>query len=269
MLIGLILLALQVRAAPDTALQPTAVIEGQYSQVYVDNLQNMYLVSAGTGSIKKLDNRGDSAGVFNSMVRYGKPHLLDVSNPLKLLLYYKDFATILLLDRFLSLRATIDLRRLGIMQVKAVAQSYDGNIWLYDELEGRIKKLDESGNLLLQSADLRLVFDDALSPEKMVDNNGQLYLYDGAKGWLIFDYYTAFKKLLPFTNWQDVQVQDGVMSGRGEGALFFTTAKDIDYLTVSINIEWNKVKKISWHGQKLYVLGTEGVGIYNGLQLPF
>jgi len=39
---------------------------------------------------------------------------LDVTNPLRVLLYYKDFSTIVILDRLLSNRSTIDLRKQDI-----------------------------------------------------------------------------------------------------------------------------------------------------------
>ncbi len=175
---------------------------------------------------------------------------MDVSNPLKILVYYKDFATVVLLDRFLSTRATIDLRRLGITQVKAVALSYDSNIWLYDEGEGKLKKLDENGNVLVESADLRLVFDEALSGVKIMDNNSQLYLYDNQLGWLIFDYYTAFKKRLPFTDWTDVNANDNQLSGRNENQFFYTLQNDIAYHTLQCNISLEDAIKTSWQQNK-------------------
>ena len=40
--------------------------------------------------------------VFNDVKKFGQATLIDVSNPLKVLLYYRDFATIVVLDRFLT-----------------------------------------------------------------------------------------------------------------------------------------------------------------------
>ncbi|TKK66585.1 hypothetical protein FC093_16195 [Ilyomonas limi] len=256
--------SLQSFAAGDTALQLQLIktIPGNYSNFYTDNLQNIYLVAAQNNGVKKLNSNGDSVAVFNNVTRYGRIYLLDVSNPLKILVYYKDFTTVVLLDRFLATRATIDLRKLGITQVKAVALSYDGNIWLYDEGEGKLKKIDENGNVLIASADLRLVFDDALNPEKIIDNSSQLYLYDSQFGWLIFDYYTAFKKRLPFTNWKDVEVNDKKLSGRTDNHFLFATQNDIDYQTMQSNIAVANIQKVKWQSGKLYVLTKDGVHIY-------
>src|SRR3954468_21659991 len=142
MLALLMFISLQSFAAGDTTLQLqlTKTIPGSYSSFYSDNLQNVYLVAANTNQVKKLNSNGDSVAVFNISTRFGKVYLMDVSNPLKVLVYYKDFATVMLLDRFFAIRTIIDLRKLGITQVKAVALSYDGSIWLYDEGEGKLKK---------------------------------------------------------------------------------------------------------------------------------
>jgi hypothetical protein len=264
----MLFVSLQSLAAGDTTLQLQLVktIPGSFSNFYTDNLQNIYLIAAQTNQVKKLNSNGDSVAVFNNITRYGKVYLLDVSNPLKMLVYYKDFATVVLLDRFLTVRATVDLRKIGITQVKAVALSYDGNIWLYDEGEGKLKKIDENGNILVESADLRLVFNDALSPVRIIDNNGQLYLYDSALGWLIFDYYAAFKKQLPFTNWKDVAVDDNRLSGRDESHFFYTMQNDIDYHAMQGNIGLADVIKTSWQQNKLYVLTKEGISIYQQKQ---
>lgn len=263
----LVLTSLQSFAASDTSLhlQLIKTIAGSYTNFYADNLQNIYLISTATSQIKKLSNNGDSVAVFNNTARYGKVYSMDVSNPLKILVYYKDFTTIVLLDRFLTTRATIDLRRLGITQVKTIALSYDGNIWLYDEQEGKLKKIDENSNLLTESADLRLVFNDSLNPVNLIDNNGQLYLYDNRAGWLIFDSYTAFKKQLAFGNWKDASAADERLTGR-DSNFVYARQGDIDYHTVKANISLADIIKTQWQGSILYLLDKDGVKLYQALQ---
>lgn len=254
--------------AADTTLsfQINKIIPGSYSNFYTDNLQNIYVISPNTNGIKKLNSNGDSVAVFNNVLRYGKIYSVDVTNPLKVLVYYKDFSTIVILDRFLATRATVDLRKLGITQVKAISQSYDSNIWLYDEGEGKIKKIDENNNVLLESSDLRLVFDDSLSPIKIIDNNGQLYLYDNRLGWLVFDYYTAFKKRLPFPGWQDISVNDNQLMGRKVSHFFSASQNDIDFHSLPTNLSFTDAIKTEWQQKKLYVLGKEGIIVYNIVQ---
>ena len=266
-IVFILLLSLQTFAADTTLqLQINKTITGSFSDFYTDNLQNIYLISANTNQIKKLNSNGDSVAVFNNTVRYGKIYSLDVTNPLKVLVYYKDFSTVVILDRFLATRTTIDLRRLGITQARAIAQSYDSNIWLYDEGEGKMKKVDENNNVLLESSDLRLVFDDSLSPQKIIDNNGQLYLYDNRLGWLIFDYYMAFKKRLPFDHWQDVNANDNVLFGRHSDRFLYASQNDIDFHSLRSNVSFTDVIKTERQQNKLYVLTKDGLSLYNIIQ---
>ena len=109
-------------------------ISGDIQDFYVDNLNNIYLVY-NEGRLKKVSPKGDSLAVFNDVRKFGKLSSVDVSNPLKIILYYKDFSTIVVLDRFLNIRNSIDLRKESLFQVRSVGQSYDNNIWIFDEQE--------------------------------------------------------------------------------------------------------------------------------------
>ena len=170
-------------------------IPAAYTNFYTDNLGNIFLVSK-TNQVKKLNQNLDSFAVFNDVRRYGNIYSLDVTNPLKILVYYKDFTTILVLDRFLNIRNTIDLRKVDILQAKAVAQSYDNNYWVFDELDNTIKKIDDNGNVLFKSSDFRVLFSEQYNPSYIIDADGLLYLYDEKKGWLVFDYYGTYQNIL-------------------------------------------------------------------------
>jgi len=139
------LISLSANARTDTTMHviKEKSINGTYNNFYADNLGNVYLISA-NNQVKKLDEHLDSLAVFNDVRRYGDVYTMDVNNPLKIVVYYRDFTTILVLDRFLNTRNTIDLRNAGILQAKAVAQSYDNNYWVFDELNSKIKKIDDN-----------------------------------------------------------------------------------------------------------------------------
>src|SRR5215204_1345143 len=137
-LIGILFLLFctTLAAQTDTSFQFVRTVKGDIVSFTVDNLDNIYLLSS-TNQVKKLNANGDSVAVFNDVKKYGQASLIDVSNPLKVLLYYKDFATIVVLDRFLNVVNTIDLRKQNIFQAKAIGQSYDNRVWVYDEVENK------------------------------------------------------------------------------------------------------------------------------------
>ncbi len=186
-------------------LQQQKFIEGSYTNFYIDNLNNIYLLNK-NNQLKKLNSNGDSVAVSNAFKKFGDLYSVDVSNPLKIIVFYKDFSTIIVLDRFLSNLNTIDLRKYGILQAQAVAQSYDNNYWVFDAVENKLKKIDDNGSILLETPDFRTIFNDIFLPSEIIDDNSFVYLYDNKKGWLIFDYYGAYKQNIPQLNLSNVQV---------------------------------------------------------------
>jgi hypothetical protein len=204
-IIHLILIQVNTVAQDSASFRLVDTKKGSWIDFQIDNLGNYYLLSK-ENRLKKINNRGDSVGAFNEVRRYGKLYSMDVTNPLKTLLYYRNFSTILMLDRFMNIVNTIDLRKQQIFQVRAIAQSYDNNIWLYDEQNNKLKKIAEDGSLLIETIDLRTIFDEVPSPEKIIDQEGYVYMYDPKKGVYVFDIYGSFKTKLSFMNLTDVTV---------------------------------------------------------------
>lgn len=249
-------------AQSDTSFHLVKKIPGDIVAFAVDNLDNMYLLSA-TNQLKKLRANGDSMAVFNDVKKFGKATLIDVSNPLKVLLYYRDFATIVILDRLLNVRNTIDLRKQQILQVRAIGQSYDNKIWVYDEVENKLKKIDEEGKLVVETPDFRLLFAEAPSPQQIADQDKYVYLYDSARGVFVFDYYGALKNKLPITGWQNFQVAGKYLFGSA-GSLLFR------YNTATLRLEeWKLPEQLlqsaafTFSSSRLYALTKEGIEIYS------
>jgi hypothetical protein len=236
-------------------------IKGNFSTFSLDNLGNIFLVTD-NNQIKKLNQNFDSVGVFNDTRRYGKITLVDASNPLKILVYYKDFATIIVLDRFLNIRNTIDLRSQNILQVKAIAQSYDNNIWLFDELDARIKKVDETGKVLSTSADFRMLFDEVPNPSTIIDADGMLYLYNTQNGWLVFDYYGALKTKYSIANWYDVQVINSTLLGHNKKQFVLSQPQTLSISSYSTNIDLSNAIKAIHNKNLLYVLTKDLLTVY-------
>ena len=236
-------------------------IRGSYTNFYTDNFSNVFLISK-NNQIKKLNQVLDSVGVFNDLRRYGNIYSLDVSNPLKILVYYRDFTTLLVLDRFLRVLNTIDLPKYGISQAKAVGLSYDNNYWVFDELDNTIKKIDDTGNTLLRSADFRILFSNPYNPSYIIDEDGLLYLYDEKRGWLLFDYYGTYKQHIDLLNWKDVQVTHGNLLGHDSLFFYSSGIKSLSDLKLSSDINFSNATKIQRTPNNLFVLDQNGLSVY-------
>lgn len=193
-------------------LRLNQLISGHFSEAEVDETENIYLLTSNF-QLKKINGEGDSIAVFNDVRRYGKVSYIDVSNPLRTIVFYKNYSTILLLDRLLSLRASLNLRKQQVFKVNAVTSSYDNNLWLFDEQDFKLKKADEQGNILLESIDLRTSTDELPSPVFITDKNNFVYLYDPGKGLYIFDHFAAFITKISILNWSAVSVSQNKLIG--------------------------------------------------------
>lgn len=236
-------------------------IAGDYLFMEVDILNNLYLVTAGN-QLKKLNANGDSMAVFNDVKKYGNPTLIDVTNPLKVLLYYKNYATVVILDRLLSQRNSINFRQQNIFSVKAIATSYDNNIWLFDEQNLKLKKIDEQGITLQETTDWRLIMYDVPSPGIIIDNSNFVYLYDAKKGFYIFDYYGTFKNNLPFFNWENVSINANRLSGFYGKKYFSYELQSLNLKTYTLPAFFKGYNSIKAMNGKIYLLKKEGIEIY-------
>ncbi len=233
-------------------------IPGIYSDFEIDNLGNLYLVGR-QQQLKKLSAMLDSIAVFNDKKHFGRLYSIDVSNPLKVLLFFRDFGMIIVLDRLLNVRTILNLRTSGIQQASAITQSYDNNIWVYDELENMVKKLDESGNLLVSSPDFRVVFDEPPQPQSLCDFNKFLYAYDSTLGLLVMDYYGAYKNKLSFLGWRNVHgIAKGITATDATGLVYYEPGT-LTTKSYPLPAEILAAQKVRVENNRLYVLDELGV----------
>jgi hypothetical protein len=239
----------------------TRVIQADIADFTVDNLGNIYLLSK-DNQLKKLSANGDSLAVFNDVRRYGKIWSIDVTNPLKILVYYREFTTILALDRFLNMVNIIDLRNLGILQARAVSLAYDNNVWVYDELDAKLKRIGDDGSLVDQTTDFRQLFDSVPDPFVIRDQGGLVYLYDPAKGVYAFDHYGGLKQHVALTGWLDFNVIDKSLIGRNRQKFFKYQLGTLDVQEETIPVSYQDAVKISISSSTIYVLKEKSLEIY-------
>jgi hypothetical protein len=246
-------LSLAGKAQSDSTFQLIKTLKGDIIDFTIDNLDNIYILNS-RNQVKKFDSKGDSVAVFNDVKKFGQATLIDVSNPLKLLLYYKDFATIVVLDRFLNIRNTIDLRKQNILQAKAIGQSYDNKIWLYDELENKLKKIDEDGKLLQETTDFRLLIGKAPSPLKIFDENKYVYIYDSLQGVYVFDYFGALKNNIMIDHWQNFKVAGKYIFGSRADTLYRYEISTFRYDEWKMPEQISESKAFNFSSSRLYAL---------------
>jgi hypothetical protein len=262
LIICFIVSARQSASQADTTFSLLRTIPGDIVSFMVDNLDNIYILNS-HNQVKKLNANGDSVAVFNDVKKYGKATLLDVSNPLKLLLYYKDFATIVVLDRFLNVVNSIDLRKQNIFQAKAIGQSYDNKVWVYDELENKLKKVDEDGKTLFETPDFRQLFGQAPVPQKIFDQDKLVYLYDSAQAVFVFDYYGALKNKILITKWQNFKIAGKYIFGSNADTLHRYEISSFRLDEWKMPEEIYRSRSFNFSSTRLYALKKDGLEVYS------
>lgn len=246
----------------DTSFKLFKKIDGDIASFTVDNLDNIYILTS-RNQLKKYNANGDSVAVFNNVKKYGQASLIDVSNPLKVLLYYKDFGTLVALDRFLNVVNTIDLRKQNIFQAKVIAQSYDNKIWVYDEVDNKLKKIDEDGSLLLETPDFRMLFNPSPLPQKIFDQDKYVYLYDSAQAVFVFDYYGALKNKILIKGWKNFKVAGKYLFGYNDAILHRYEMSNFKFDEWNMPEEIYKSKSFNFSSSRLYALDNDQLRIYS------
>lgn len=180
--------------APDSfLLEQTLAVTARYATA--DNLGNTLIIST-TNAVEKYAPDGRLLTRYTNN-RLGTPGFLDASNPLKVLVWYPDFRTIVFLDRSGTALGELDLIAAGFPEVRVVAAARDGNLWLYDEAAFQVRKTSPEGEVLFESQNLSLLTSVRLNIKCLVDDGDQLYGSNTNEGLFILDAYAqSYRNLL-------------------------------------------------------------------------
>ncbi len=183
--------------------------ETKATYLTVDNFGSFY--TADDNRLIKYNSDGKYLYPYEEL-RYGKIGMVDVNNPMKVLVYYPDFSTAITLDRFLSPLSTYNFFDLGYQNITVVASSVDGRIWFYDNIDFKLKKIDESGKVYRESQPLNVLLDETPNPNFLMEREGQVYLNDPNLGVLVFDGFGSYAKTVPLKGLKKFQVlQDQII----------------------------------------------------------
>ena len=154
------------------------------------------------------------------------------------------------------------MRSLNIFQVKAIGLAYDNNIWIYDELDAKLKRIADDGSLVNQTTDFRQLFDSIPDPTTIIDQGGLVYLYDTARGVYIFDHYGSLKNHVQLKNWLDFTVIDNNLLGRNENYFLKYQLNTLNIQQQPMTDAYQNAIKIKITPASIYVLKKNVLEIY-------
>lgn len=186
----------------------------------LDILGQLYFVKG--SELKKYSPDGELLQNYSNLY-LGDITLIDVSDPMNLLVYYQDINQIVMLDNQLSIKnSPIDLNDLGYGQANLTCLSYSNGFWVFDPISQSLIRfnnlLEESDN----SGNLKNITGYQIHPLQLIERDNQLILKDKEFGIFVFDRFGNYIKRIPFNDIDDIYIRSGVWQMlKNDTSLFF------------------------------------------------
>lgn len=168
-------------------------IEGAVSFFTTDHLGNSYLVTA--EGMFKYDKDGNSIASYTDKT-FGNIQFTDATDPLKVLIYNKDFGVAKTLDVKLSLQSSINLHELNLQQPLLMCTSRHNGYWIFDKQTNQLKKIDSSLQPVYESSDISQLATAEINPVFLIESDRWLWLNNAPHGILLFDMFGTYIKTL-------------------------------------------------------------------------
>lgn len=176
------------------------------NQTYFDNLSNVYTVA--NNEIVKYDSEGKPFSKYSDKT-WGAIHQIDVSNPLKIIVFFKDFSKIIFLDNMLGQTgSTIFLEKLGLEQTQLICSSHNNGIWVFNQLNFELIRLAQTLEITNRTGNLGQILGIDITPNFMLQYNNFLYVNNPETGILVFDSFGTYYKTIPIKGLNTFQVRD-------------------------------------------------------------
>ena len=203
---GLILIFFYIFIIPTTFTQvnfgsnPEIIDKIRGDIIAIDVLGNLYIVQE--SSLYKYSLKGELLYSYSNF-SLGPISSVDVTNPMKIMLFYKDAATLLFLDDRLSpISENLDLMNKQLATISLAAYSTNNQIWLYDFINMDLITLDMYFNV---TGKVHYNFPN-FQPTQLMEIPGKMFaMYNPEQGIYLFDSFGSYIKTIGIQTEKKVQ----------------------------------------------------------------
>ena len=232
----------------------------QAKDIQTDRLGNIYVITK-TNQLYKYDSHGNLLGTLN--YKYlGNIDFIDASNPFELYVFYKELNEILFLDNNLAYRGEMFLNDYGISQSSAIARSYDNGVWVFDNGDLQLKRMNKNGEILQMSGNVKQFVNGNVSPNYIYDNNDRVFVNDSTIGILVFNVFANYIKTIPVKNCSSIKVIEDDLFYNKKGKLLKYNLKTFSESEFQLP-DTTYIQQISIEKDRLYLLKPNSVDIYS------
>lgn len=187
-------------------------------KLYIDFLENNYIVNKDNLS---LITKSKTIEYQNSFL--GDIFSIDISNPLRILIFHKDANQLVFIDNELSpIGNPINLDALGLADTRVVCSSQINGFWLFNNLNNRIEFYNSKLIKAHSSIDLSQYINSVTDIQEISMSRGKVYLRVKETGILIFDMFASYIKTIPLKELNSFQVLDhSILFSKGHQVLVY------------------------------------------------
>jgi hypothetical protein len=201
-----LLLLLCLSFTADDTLKTLYTIRAKADFFTTDSFGNTYLIKG--DEIRKYNPTGDLLKIYSNK-NMGKITSVDASNSLRLLVFYKDFSSIIILDDLLSQNGDIiNLLDLSLEQSDLVCTSFNNGMWFFDRQNASLIRLNDNLQTAVNTGNLNRLLGTELKPNFILEFDGYVYLNNPKEGILVFDIYGTYSKTIAIKGLQHFQVKE-------------------------------------------------------------
>jgi hypothetical protein len=225
-----------------------------------DPLNNIYVVTH-KNEILRYDNTGFFESCYTNK-KLGKLGFVDATLPFKVLLYYRDFQTVMLVDRDLNSLGSLNFNELNVLQPTAVTMSDDGNIWVFDAGKNLFLRFNFQNGVATPSLESPIVPFRGQSPTQLTFRNNTLYANVPNKGIYVFDRFGKFQRLLDVKDASFFQVIDDIIFYKRETSFFNFNLKTLVNQAIKLPEGVVGTQPMRMEKNRLFVQRQSAVDIY-------
>ncbi len=221
-----------------------------------DKMGNIYVCKGNL--LTKISSEGKIIGQYSSY-DVGPLFSIDTSDPLQVLLFYKDFNQLIFLDNKLnSIGNPIYLDQLEFSSVSAVCKSKEFAVWIYDEYNRKLVHYGFSPRRVLQTINLDKYGNDIELIDFIQESGNEIYLKGKDKAIWVFNLFGGKLNKIEIAFKDDFQLRNKKLFYSKNQKIFWYNLQlaELDSLQIS---GFAKFDKVRIENDLIYVLNSDSI----------
>ncbi len=223
-----------------------------------------FVIGDTKGNITQYDSLGNLVSRF-SPAELSTPYSIEAWRTMNLFVFYKELQQFRILDRFLASSSTfeLNLEEIGFSRVATISQ--DNMIWLFDEINFRLKKYNPIASKLINETPLDLILDPKdFNITSIREYQNLLFISDQNQGILLFDNLGNYKKTIPASGITYFNFLEEELYYTKDNTLFFINIYTLKERRITLPIKNSIIfvlvtekKIITFEKNKFYILNIQ------------